>query len=138
RRGAYAVGAGRGGTATQRKNLRVARSGMPARAGALVGRGARPAAARYRSARHRHAEEQGMFACLYGPGDLTRGDLAAIAFEFSPLVEQTAPDTVTFDVSGLDRLFGLPQDIAAAIARRAPACRPALAANSDVRIRPGP
>jgi len=70
-----------------------------------------------------------MFACLHGAGDLT-----AIAFEFSPLVEQTAPDTVTFDVSGLDRLFGLPQDIAAAIARRAPDRRLALAANPDAAI----
>ena len=55
-----------------------------------------------------------MFACLHGHGNLT-----ALAMEFSPMVEGTAPDTVTFDVSGLDRLFGLPQDVAAAIARRA-------------------
>jgi len=55
-----------------------------------------------------------MFACLHG-----QGDLIALAFDFSPMVERTAADTVTFDVSGLDRLFGLPQDIAAAIARRA-------------------
>ena len=55
-----------------------------------------------------------MFACVHGQGNLT-----ALAFEFSPVVEETAPGTVTFDVSGLDRLFGLPQEIAAAIARRA-------------------
>jgi len=55
-----------------------------------------------------------MFACLHGSGDL-----AALAFDFSPLVERTAADTVTFDVSGLDRLFGHPHEIAAAIARRA-------------------
>ena len=55
-----------------------------------------------------------MFACLHGNGNLT-----ALAFEFSPVVEQTAPDTVTLDASGLDRLFGFPQDVAAAIARRA-------------------
>ena len=42
-----------------------------------------------------------MFACLHGNGNLT-----ALGFEFSPLVEQTAPDTVTLDVSGLERLFG--------------------------------
>jgi protein ImuB len=54
-----------------------------------------------------------MFASLHGSGNL-RG----LAFEFSPIVEQTAPDTVTFDVSGLERLFGLTQDIAAAIMRR--------------------
>jgi protein ImuB len=55
-----------------------------------------------------------MFACLYGPGNLK-----ALAAEFSPTVELTAADTVTFDISGLDRLFGLPQEIAAAILRRA-------------------
>ena len=45
-----------------------------------------------------------MFACLHGQGPLT-----ALAFEFSPVVEQTAADTVTLDASGLDRLFGLPR-----------------------------
>ena len=54
-----------------------------------------------------------MFACLHGHGNLT-----ALAFEFSPTVEQTAPDTVTLDAAGLERLFGLPQDVAAAMARR--------------------
>jgi len=55
-----------------------------------------------------------MFAALHGPGNLT-----ALAFEFSPLVEQSSGGAVAFDVSGLDRLFGLPQEVAAAIARRA-------------------
>jgi protein ImuB len=74
-----------------------------------------------------------MFACLHGQGNLT-----ALAFEFSPTVEQTAADTVTFDVSGLDRLLGLPQDVAHAIARRAAetqvAANLALAANPDAAI----
>ena len=74
-----------------------------------------------------------MFACLHGPGPLT-----ALAFEFSPTVEATSADTVTFDVSGLDRLFGLPQDVAAAIVRRARECGVkaslALAANPDAAI----
>ncbi|HEY7391747.1 MAG TPA: hypothetical protein VH640_24740 [Bryobacteraceae bacterium] len=74
-----------------------------------------------------------MFASLHGVGNLT-----ALAFEFSPIVEQTAPDTVTFDVSGLDRLFGLPQDVASAIARRAKEtgveASLALAANPDAAI----
>ncbi len=74
-----------------------------------------------------------MFACLHGKGNLT-----ALAFEFSPLVEQTASATVTFDVSGLDRLFGLPQDVAAAIARRAREtgveASVALAVNPDAAI----
>jgi protein ImuB len=54
-----------------------------------------------------------MYACLHG-----QGDLIAIAQEFSPTVEAAGPETVAFDVDGLDRLIGLPQDIAAAIARR--------------------
>ena len=75
-----------------------------------------------------------MFACLHGAGNLT-----ALALEFSPLVEQNAPDTVILDTSGLYHLFGTPQDIAAAIARRARDQSPqdavpiriALAANPD-------
>ena len=74
-----------------------------------------------------------MFACLHGTGHLT-----ALAFEFSPTVEQTAADTVTLDVAGLDRLFGLPQEIAAAMAARASetglSCHIALAANPDAAI----
>jgi len=74
-----------------------------------------------------------MFACLHGSGNLT-----ALAFEFSPTVEQTAPDTVTLDASGLDRLFGLPQDVAAAMARRASEIQVktaiAIAANPDAAI----
>jgi protein ImuB len=74
-----------------------------------------------------------MFACIHGQGDLT-----ALAFEYSPLVERTSADTVTFDAAGLDRLFGLPQDVAAAIMRRAAECglriRLAMAANPDAAI----
>ena len=53
-----------------------------------------------------------MFASLHGSGNLR-----ALAFEFSPVVEQTAPDTVTLDASGLEPLFG--QEIAVAVMRRA-------------------
>lgn len=74
-----------------------------------------------------------MFACLHGSGALT-----ALALEFSPTVEESGPGTVTLDVSGLDRLFGLPQDVAAAIARRAAEISVktsiALAANPDAAI----
>jgi protein ImuB len=74
-----------------------------------------------------------MFASLHGIGKLT-----ALAFEFSPTVEQTAAETVTFDVSGLDRLFGMVQDVAAGIARRAQEtgaqANLALAANPDAAI----
>ena len=74
-----------------------------------------------------------MFCCLYGKGDLRK-----LAFEFSPTVEQTAADAATFDASGLDRLFGLPQDVAAAVKKRAEECgvHPAIAiaANPDAAI----
>jgi protein ImuB len=74
-----------------------------------------------------------MFACLHG-----HGNLRALAFEFSPSVEQTAPDTVTLDAGGLERLFGLPQDIAAAMTRRAAElgvkANLALAMNPDAAI----
>jgi len=74
-----------------------------------------------------------MFACLHGTGNLT-----AVAFDFSPLVEQTALGTVTCDVDGLERLFGAAQKLAAAIARRAAEtgaqAAVALAANPDAAI----
>lgn len=74
-----------------------------------------------------------MFACLHGPGNLT-----SIASDFSPYVEQTSPDTVTFDVSGLERLFGMAQDVAQAISRRVRetglSANLALAANPDAAI----
>ena len=74
-----------------------------------------------------------MFCCLCG-----EGDLRALAFDFSPLVEESSPGAFTFDASGLDRLFGLPQDIAAAIARRAEElgakARIAIASNPDAAV----
>jgi protein ImuB len=69
-----------------------------------------------------------MFACLHGAGNLT-----AVALQFSPLVEEISPDTVVLDASGLDRLFGHPHDIAAALARRADV-HIALASNPDAAI----
>lgn len=74
-----------------------------------------------------------MFASLHG-----RGNLRALAFEFSPVVEQTGPETVTLDATGLERLFGPVQDIAAAVMRRAGetgvTARLAMAANPDAAI----
>jgi protein ImuB len=74
-----------------------------------------------------------MYCCLCG-----EGDLIALAFEFSPVVERSAAAAVTFDASGLDRLFGLPQDVAAAVARRAAEARVktniAIASNPDAAI----
>ncbi len=74
-----------------------------------------------------------MFGSLCANGNLT-----SLALEFSPLVEQSAPNAVAFDAAGLTRLFGLPQDIAAAIARRAAELQfkanIALAANPDAAL----
>jgi len=54
-----------------------------------------------------------MFACIYGSG------LTAIATQFSPSFEKTAPDTIVFRIDGLQRLFGTPEQIAEAIGKRA-------------------
>lgn len=77
-----------------------------------------------------------MFACLHSPEN---GDaLYECAREFSPLIERTAAGTVVLDVSGMDRMFGSPREIAAAMARRAAASglkvRIALASNPDTAI----
>src|SRR3954447_10990328 len=106
---------------------------MRPRARRVVRPAPRPPLPRNAHPRHNCGKEESMFACLHGPGNLT-----ALAFEFSPTVEQTADDTVAFDVSGLDRLFGLPQDVAHAIARRAAELQLkvslALAGNPDAAI----
>jgi protein ImuB len=74
-----------------------------------------------------------MYAALHGSGDLLR-----LAFDFSPFVERNAPGTVVLDASGLDRLYGLPQEVAAAIACRAveigAEVRVALASNPDAAL----
>jgi protein ImuB len=82
-----------------------------------------------------------MFAAIHvradRPGDLSHG-LLDLAQEFSPLVEQTAADTVTLEADGLERIYGLPQQIAAAIARRAAErglqASVAVAANADAAV----
>jgi protein ImuB len=77
-----------------------------------------------------------MFCCLCS--DAPAEALRALAFDFSPLVEQSAANAFTFDATGLERLFGLPQEIAAAIARRAAEigikARIAIASNADTAI----
>jgi protein ImuB len=84
-----------------------------------------------------------MFACIYAqqiPGELS---LAEFAYSFSPLVEETAPDTAVIDVEGCALLFGSPYELATEIARQAKSkvpeglgCRVnvALAANPDAAI----
>ena len=77
-----------------------------------------------------------MFAAMHGDGDVEK--LLKLAQEFSPWVERTTADTVALDADGLERIYGLPQEIAAALARRAAACGlktgVAIAANLDAAV----
>jgi protein ImuB len=57
-----------------------------------------------------------MYACLYAPGNLAV--LIECAQYFSPHIEQTTMDTVTFRTDGLGHLFGPPDQLAAAISSR--------------------
>jgi protein ImuB len=61
-----------------------------------------------------------------------------LAQEFSPLVEQIAADTVALGADGLERIHGLPQQIAADVARRAGErglqASVAIAANLDTAV----
>jgi len=96
-----------------------------------------------------------MFACIYGqnvparvsgtPALPGRGSLslAEFAYTFSPLVEETADDTVVIDVEGCALRFGSAYELADQIARQANskeagglACKVnvALAANPDAAI----
>lgn len=58
-----------------------------------------------------------MFACLHAQGNLPL--LLECARYFSPLTEETASDTVVFDIRGLRLIFGTPQQIADEILLRA-------------------
>lgn len=62
-----------------------------------------------------------MFACLHSPDpQKERGAmLVDCAYAFSPLVEETAENTVVLDIEGCELLFGSPQEIAKEIARHA-------------------
>jgi protein ImuB len=57
-----------------------------------------------------------MYACIHAPGNLPV--LVECAGHFSPLIEETSPDDVIFDIRGLRLIFGAPQHIAAEIHRR--------------------
>ena len=85
-----------------------------------------------------------MFACIYGqeiPDDVS---LRAFAYSFSPLVEETAADTVVLDVEGCDLLFGSAYQLENEIASRASRSKKlgglgcninvAVAANPDAAI----
>ena len=60
-----------------------------------------------------------MFACVYSPNLESARSLAECAYAFSPLVEETAENTVVLDIEGCELLFGSPRDVAKEIARHA-------------------
>ena len=75
----------------------------------------------------------GMFACLHAPGNLPLA--VECARGFSPYIEENPPDTVIFDVRGLESLYGPPERLAREIERRigVPASI-AIAANPDAAM----
>jgi protein ImuB len=74
-----------------------------------------------------------MYACLYTPGNLPLA--VECARGFSPHIEEDPPDTVIFDVRGLESLYGPPASLAREIERRigVPASI-AIAANPDAAM----
>ena len=74
-----------------------------------------------------------MFASIHAPGNLPI--LLDCARRFSPLIEITSPETVTFDIRGLGRVYGEPGKIAREIERLIglPA-HIAIAANPDTAV----
>ena len=74
-----------------------------------------------------------MYACIHAPGNLPL--LIECARGFSPYIEETSPDTVVFDVRGLEALYGPPPQLAREIDRRVgvPA-NVAIASNPDAAI----
>jgi protein ImuB len=56
-----------------------------------------------------------MYACLHAPGNLPLA--IECARGFSPHIEENPPDTVIFDVRGLESLYGPPESLARAIER---------------------
>jgi len=60
-----------------------------------------------------------MFAAVHAPEGASLSLLVTCASDFSPYVEETAPDTVTVRVTGLAHLFGSAREIGDAMARHA-------------------
>ncbi|HVX65530.1 MAG TPA: hypothetical protein VHA11_02955 [Bryobacteraceae bacterium] len=79
-----------------------------------------------------------MYAALHAPGGADPVRLLLCASDFSPRVEQTAPETAVIAVGGLAHLFGSAREIGEAIARRAAeldlAVNVALAPNPDLAM----
>jgi protein ImuB len=84
-----------------------------------------------------------MFTCIYSKSILDGLSLSQFAYSFSPLVEDTAADTVVIDVGGCALRFGSAYKLADQIAKQAKSKAPgglgckvnvALAANPDTAI----
>jgi len=69
-----------------------------------------------------------MYACIHCR-EGSRQALLNLAFTFSPRVEDTAPDAVTLDIDGLERMFGPPPALAERIVR--------LASDAGLRVEVG-
>ncbi len=74
-----------------------------------------------------------LFACLFAPGNLPL--LIECARAFSPHLEELPPDSLLFDLTGLQKLFGPPDCIASQIAAKVgiPA-HIAIASNPDAAL----
>jgi protein ImuB len=85
-----------------------------------------------------------MFACFYAPKLDAELSLANFAYSFSPLVEETKPNTVVIDIDGCELLFGSAYQLANDVFERSRQTRSAggletkinvaLAANPDAAI----
>src|SRR5262249_59120138 len=86
-----------------------------------------------------HSPSRGncMFACLHAPGNLAL--LVECAGHFSPLVEETSPDTAVFAIRGLQRIYGTRQQLTSEIQRRVGiAANLPLASNLDAAVHAPP
>ncbi len=84
-----------------------------------------------------------MFACIHGQNTPAEVSLSEFAYAFSPLVEETAPDTAVIDAEGCALRFGSTYEFANEIAKQAKSkeagglgrkVNVALAANPDAAI----
>lgn len=80
-----------------------------------------------------------MYACIYLPPPVSApAELLDLALEFSPVIEQTAADTIVFSIDALRKLIGSPHQIASEICRcgyeRKLRAHLAIAANPDTAI----
>jgi protein ImuB len=83
-----------------------------------------------------------MFTCIYCPELSAEASLSEFAYAFSPLVEESGPNTVVIDVDGCELLFGSAYQLAKEIVARSKKAKEgfgrtvnvALASNPDAAI----